>query len=147
MVKVSTQAYTAELNKDIKVETNDPANPLLTLTVKARVFEAVKVSPRLVNFGKMSQNQTGTRDITVENRGKKPLRITRIAPSSSPQSKLTVIPGEPFTLKPGETRKLTLKLDSGTAVGFLNDNVVLETDVPYLPQKKVYVSVEIKPEP
>jgi hypothetical protein len=144
VVKMNTHAWTSDLLKEIKVETNDPNMSLLTLTMKAHVFEALKVSPRALNFGLMQPNQTLTKDITVENNGKKPIKITRIFAASEPQSGFTVTPDEPFTLKPGESRKLTVKMSAGTTTGFQDNTLTLETDIPYLPQKKIYTHVEVR---
>jgi hypothetical protein len=143
-VKMSTLAYTSDLHKDIKVETNDPAVPLITLTMRAHVFAALKVTPSVINFGRMQQNQTATREITVENQGKSPFKVTKITASAAPQSSLTVAPEEPFALKPGESRKLTVKISTGMSVGFLDSSLVLETDIPYLPQKRLFVHLEVK---
>ncbi|HNY65969.1 MAG TPA: DUF1573 domain-containing protein [Deltaproteobacteria bacterium] len=139
---MSTSAYRADLFKEIKVDTNDPGTPLVTLTLKAQVFEFIKVLPRTISFGKMLQGQTATREIKVENVGKKPFRITRVSTEAS--SLLTVTPAEAFTLKPGESRKLSVKVATGSAVGFIFENVTLDTDLSYLPQKKIYVNVEVK---
>ena len=106
LVKINTHAFTSDVSKEIKVETNDPNAPLLTLTVKGKVFEALKVSPRIINFGRLLQNQSATKEVTLENSSKKPVRITKIGTVSANPALVTVTPGEPFTLKPGESRKL-----------------------------------------
>jgi hypothetical protein len=141
---MSTHAYTSELFKEIKVETNDPNASLITLTMKARVVEAMRVTPRIVNFGRIGQNQAESREITVENTGKKAFKVTKITASAPSQTTLTVTPNDPFSLKPGESRKLVVKLSTGNATGFLDDSVTLETDLPNLPQKKIYMHVEVR---
>jgi hypothetical protein len=144
LVKMNTHAYTSDIHKEIKVETNDPNASLITLIVKGKAFETLKVSPRIINFGRMQQNQTATKEVLVENASKKPFKVTKITTASANPSLLTVTPGEPFTLKPGESRKLEVKISTGTAVGYLDDSVTLETDIPYLQQKKVYMHVEVR---
>lgn len=143
---MSTQAHTSEISKEIKVETNDPSAPLITLTLKARVFEAMRVSPRVINFGRLAQGQSETREILVENSGRKPFRVIRIVAASAANSPnaVSVTPGGPFALRPGEGRKLAIRLSTGTAPGFFSENVILETDIPYLQQKKIYLHVEVK---
>jgi len=146
LVKMSTQAHTSEISKEIKVETNDPSAPLITLNLKARVFEAMRVSPRVINFGRMAQRQSETREILVENSGKKPFRVKKIVaiPASKSPNAVSVSPGEPFALRPGEGRKLAINFSTGTAPGFFSENLILETDIPYLQQKKIYLHVEVK---
>jgi uncharacterized membrane protein len=143
LVKISTGGHGGELVKDIKVETNDPKNALISLIVKVRIFEPLKVSPRIINFGKMLPGQTATREILLENPGKKPLKVSRITGESPAPSKISASPEGPFTLKPGENRKIEVKIFTGATRGHLDCHVTLETDIPSLPQKKMYVHVEV----
>lgn len=140
-MKISTAAYTSDLIKEIKIETNDPNAGLIVLTMKAKVTETLKVDPRLMNFGRMRQGQTANREITVENMSKGPIRITGL--KATPENLLTVQPSEPFLLKPGQTRKLTVKISTGSSSGFVGGYVNLETNLDYLPKKTIHVRVEV----
>lgn len=144
IVKMSTHSYTSNLHKEIKIETNDPGASLITLTMKAQVFVSVKVLPTVLNFGRVSQNQTAAKEVTVTNAGKKPFKVTRILTSPATKSSLAVAPDEPFTLKPGESRKLTVKLSTGAAEGFLDSSLTLETDLPYFKEKRIFMHAEVK---
>jgi len=138
---MSTYSYTSNLFKEIKVETNDPKADLIVLTMKAGVFETLKVSPRLVNFGTVLQGKTETREVTVQNVSKKPLKITKV--EATPSELLTVAP-DPFTLKPGQSVKLGIQLTPGASDGYIGGNVSLETDLSYLPRKTIHVRAAIK---
>ncbi len=138
---MTTGAYTGNLDKEIKVETNDPKADLIVLSMKARVAEMLKVNPRLVNFGRMVKGQTANREITVENVSKRPIKITRL--EVTPENLLAVRPADPFLLKPGEARKLTIVISTGSSSGFVGGSVSLETNLEYLPKKTVHVRVEV----
>lgn len=50
-----------EFTKPITVDTNDAAHPQVVLTCKGKILEAVKVTPTLVNFGRVN---IGAKDLT-----------------------------------------------------------------------------------
>lgn len=139
---MSTAAYTSSLLKEIKVETSDPKANLIVLTMKAKVFETLKVNPRLVNFGRMQQGQNSSREITVENVSKDPIKITRL--EATPPHLFAIEPSEPFTLRPGQTRKVNLKISTGSSSGFVGGHATLETNLDYLPKKTIHMRVEVK---
>lgn len=139
---MATGPYTSEINKEIKIETNDPKADLIILTVKAKVTEMLRIYPRLVNFGRMVQGHAAEREITVENVSKSPIRITGL--EAAPENLLAVRPAEPFLLKPGQSKKLTVKITTGSSIGFVGGYVNLETNLEYLPKKTVHVRVEVK---
>lgn len=140
-MKMSTYAYTSDLFKEIKIETNDPKADLIVLTMKARVFETLKVSPRLVNFGMVPQGQSESRELIVANVSKKPLKITKI---EATPSELFAVSSEPFTLKPGQSRKIDVKFSPGSSDGVVGGNVILETDLSYLTKKTIHVRAEVR---
>lgn len=139
---MSTQGYTSDLHKEIKIEMNDPSTDLVVLTMKARVFEALRISPRTLNFGKLLQGQAGLREIVVRNMGKKAVKVTKV--EVSPRDRLQLSPEEPFALKPGEEKKMTVKLDSGSKDGYVRGFVSFQTDLEYVPVKTVQVFAEVK---
>jgi hypothetical protein len=145
VVEMSTRSYTNELIKQIKVETNDPEANIITLTMKAKVVEVLKITPRMVNFGKMLQDETSIREIAVENQGKAPVRILSI--EAMPPTLLSVGQAEPFTLNPGQKRKLDLKISSGSSEGFVSGYVNMETDLEHLQKRTIRVRAEVKKKP
>lgn len=138
---MSTAAYTSDLFKEIKVETNDPKSDLIILTMKAKVTETLKVNPRIMNFGRMQQAQTATRMITVENTSKSPIKITKL--EAEPANVFAVQPSGPFVLEKNQSRRLKVKVSTGSSSGFVGGHVNLETDLEHLPKKTVYVRVEV----
>ncbi|HPW68886.1 MAG: hypothetical protein WDA72_09490 [Desulfomonilia bacterium] len=141
-MKISTRSYTSQVLKHIRVETNDPEAGLVTLTLKAQIVEILKVTPRLVNFGKMLQNQTSVRELLCENQGKDPVRILSV--EAKPPALLSLGEQEPFVLNPGQSRKIAMKLSSGSSEGYVHGYVMLKTDLEFLPEKVVRVRADVK---
>jgi hypothetical protein len=142
---MSTRAYTGEIHKQIRVRTNDPRKDLVTFTLKAKVVEALKFTPRMVNFGKIPQNETIVREIGIENFGKEPVRI--LSADAKPPSLLSLDFTGPFVLEPGQKKAFGLTLSSGTSRGIVHGHVRFETDLKELPSKVVRVRAEVKDNP
>ncbi len=142
MVRISTRSYTSQVLKQIRVETNDPEAGLVTFTLKAQVVEILKVAPRLVNFGKILQNQTSVRELVCENQGKDPVRVLSV--ETRPPTLLSLGGQEPFVLKPGQSRAIVVKLSSGSSEGYVHGYVRLKTDLEFLPEKIVRVRADVK---
>lgn len=138
---MSTYAYTSTLNKEIKIETNDPKADLIVLTMKATVFETLKVTPRLLNFGRLTQGQSRSMEIVIENVSKKPVKITKI--EATPADLLSTGTSEPFALKPGQSKTIDVKMSTGSANGFVGGSLNLETDLSYLRKKTIHARAEI----
>ena len=47
-------------------------------------------------------------------------------------------------IKPGSTKDLLLKLDSGKDPGFIEGTVLIKTDLPNLPEKIIILIVEVE---
>lgn len=140
-VSMSTRGYTKTLNKQIKIQTNDPRAGLLRLTMKAKVHEILSVSPRLVNLGKVQKGSSHTRELQVENKGKDTVSITRII--AKPDTMITIAPAEPFILKPGEEKRFEITFNPGSAKGHTGGYVDLSTDMEYLPRKIIRVRAQV----
>ncbi len=141
-MRISTRSYTSQVFKNIRVETNDPESGLVTFTLKAQVVETFKVAPRLVNFGKILQNQTSVRELVCENRGGKPVRILSV--ETKPPTLLSLGEQAPFVLNPGQSRKIAVKLSSGSSEGYVHGYVRFKTDLEFLPEKVVRVRADVK---
>ena len=124
------------------METNDPEASLVTFTLKAKVVEVLKLAPRLVNFGKILQNQTSVREVVCENLGKDPVRVLSV--EAKPPTLLSLGEQEPFVLNPGQSRKIAVKLSSGSYEGYVHGYVRIKTDLEFLPEKVVRVRADVK---
>ena len=59
VVNISGRAMRDNYTKDIEVETNDPAMPVLKLTVKAEIMEVLSIVPMAIDFGTVKVGSIG----------------------------------------------------------------------------------------
>ena len=79
--------------------------------------------------------------IKVTNKGKDNVTITVI--NVNPAVNLDISPSKNIIVKPGNTKDLLLKLDSGKDPGFIEGTVLIKTDIPNLPEKIIPVRAEV----
>jgi len=140
-VSISTRGYTSTLRKEIKIRTNDRDAGTVALTMNARVLEILSVNPPFVNLGKMAPGTIKSREVTVLNKGKDPVSISRI--TARPESTIGISPETAFTLKPGEARTMEITFNSGALRGHAGGYLTLETDLEYLPKKIIRVRAQV----
>jgi len=140
-VGISTRGYTKTLSKQIKIRTNDRDAGTVILTMNARILEILSVDPPFVNLGKMAPGTIQGREVTVLNKGKDPVSISRI--TARPESTIGISPEQAFTLKPGEARKFEITFNSGALRGHAGGYVTLDTDLEYLPKKIIRVRAQV----
>ncbi len=112
--------------KNITVESNDPENPVLTLTIKGVATAPIIIEPRTINLGTSIIDDLVEEKI-VEVKGNIPdfsFNITNVDMSSLPQFKAEV-----ETVEPGKNYKVKLiqteKIEPGTT---LSKSFTIETD-------------------
>ncbi|MCK7469009.1 MAG: hypothetical protein MZU91_13360 [Desulfosudis oleivorans] len=66
--------------KNVEVETNDPDASVVKLAMRLRVVEILAITPAQVNFGKVKPGSTSRQEITILNKGKDTITLTRIVP-------------------------------------------------------------------
>ena len=137
VVSMSTRGYIKSLHKQIKIQTNDPEAGLVKVTMEAKILEVFSVAPRLVNFGKVHQGTTHSRPLTVKNKGKDPITISKI--TAKPGTMIVVSPANAFTLSPGEERHFEITFNPGSSKGHTGGYISLFTDIEYLPKKIVRI--------
>jgi len=130
-------------HKEIQVETNDPKADIVILTVKAQVIELMKILPKTLNFRKISPGQSSSLDLTIENTGKKAIKFSKLSTVIVGTNKLTVSPAEPFTLSPGEKKKLEVTLKAGSSTGYISGEIILETNIESLPKTTVHIHAQV----
>lgn len=102
---------------------------------------AVRLTPSVLDFGKMGIGDTGTQQLLVENLGNDPLIVeSAIGSSSAP---LTIDPTRelPYTLPAGQSLGLSVEL-TANAAGSITGAVVVRTTDPVVPEARVNVVAE-----
>lgn len=121
--------FYGSVNKGIAVESNDPKMPVSNLSLKGTIIEELEVNPKQLNFGRVKTETSKGLDFTIDNKGKKPVKITG-ARVSIPQSTVKVAK---YTIGPGETTTVTVTVTPRKSDRVISGYVSLTTDYPAKP--------------
>lgn len=126
-------SFSGNITKTITVETNDPANPTYTLTVKGVVNEELSVTPRQANLGLIRVGGTKEITLSLENRGERNVRIVSVS-SPMPQVKVSA---KKSALRAGESTPISVKITPRETDRFLSGFITISTDHPGKPELTV----------
>ena len=122
--------FSGKISKTITVETNDPANPAYTLTVKGAVNEELVVTPRQANLGLVRMGGAKEVVLTLENRGERTIRIASV---NSPMPQVKAL-AKKSALKPGESTSISVTVTPRETDRFLSGFITIATDSPGKPE-------------
>jgi hypothetical protein len=88
----NSAGFQGKVSKTISIETNDPKNPAYQLTLNGLITEEIELTPKQLNFGKVTIGTAKSIQFSIENKSDKPLKVNTIK-SSSPS----------VTIKSGKT--------------------------------------------
>lgn len=120
-IKLSTARLHGTVKKTVTINTNAPGDAaVVRLRIRGQVWQALSVSPRNANFGRLSQemiaDQQPKRVLTIVNNMETPAKLTNVR-SSEPGFSATVKaiePGKKFELTVTANPSLRPKANSGT---------------------------------
>ncbi len=113
-----------EFSKPITVDTNDSANPHVTLTCKGKIMEAMKVEPTLVNFGRIAMGEkTVERTVKILRGDAGPIK-PEVVPSSEAH-----LEAELREVKAGEEYELVVKAHPDPTSQRVQGKIGLKTGV------------------
>uniref|UniRef100_A0A831XMK3 DUF1573 domain-containing protein n=1 Tax=Geobacter metallireducens TaxID=28232 RepID=A0A831XMK3_GEOME len=122
--------FGGKVTKTITVESNDPAAPVTTLTIKGIINEELAVTPRQVNLGQTKAGTSKELSVTLENLGERTVRILSVT-TPMPQVKTTL---KKQALKPNEKTQLSLTVSPRPEDRFLSGFIIIATDIPGKPE-------------
>lgn len=127
-IKVSFNSanFFGTVSKTIAVESNDPSNPVYTLTLTGTITEEISIKPKQLNLGQVKPDVASSSVITVENRSGKPLKLTSV---KSPMPQLSIKPDKTL-LKPGESAKISVTVTARRDDRMLSGYIAITTDNP-----------------
>jgi len=125
--------FGGNVTKTIAVESNDPATPTTTLTIKGIINEDLVVTPRQVNLGQTKAGTSKEFSVTLENHGERTVRILSVT-TPMPQVKTTL---KKQVLKPNEKTQLSVTVSPRPEDRFLSGFIVIATDIPGKPEMTV----------
>jgi len=141
VVTLSTRFVKGDYSKDIEVETNDPAVPVLKLTIKMKIVEVLSIVPGEITFGTVKPGSMSKRTVTITNKGKDPLTITTI--SVNPSNVFSVSQLGKTKLEPGKSISVEVRLQPSQHTESLFGLFHIETDQPNLQTKDARIRARV----
>ncbi|MBT1076185.1 DUF1573 domain-containing protein [Geobacter grbiciae] len=122
--------FGGKVTKTITVESNDPASPTTTLTIKGNINEELVVTPRQINLGQTKAGSSKEASVALENHGERTVKILSVT-TPMPQVKATI---KKHALKPGERTQLSVTVSPRPEDRFLSGFIIIATDIPGKPE-------------
>ena len=140
-VRVDTEGITSRLSKTVTVTTNDPRQPLVTLTLMGTARAEFTLSDNRIAFGSVPQGKEVSRQIVITVVSSRPLKLLSVVSTDgNVRVKLEPIPnsgGKSFRLT-------TVRKPDGKPGGHFG-TIVVKTSSIYKPELKIPVSGIIAP--
>jgi len=149
-LKVETKNFSGPISKSATVTSNDPANPNMTLVLKAIVKPYVDILPQgYVRFSAL-QGEASTQSVTLVTEEKAPFKVEKVdTPADKAWLKAKISPVAEKDRTPGKgdnvQYKIDITLEKDAPVGLLNEKVVAYTNVPKAPTVEITVSGLVRP--
>lgn len=140
LVSLSTRYFKETLLKVIEIETNDPATPHVSLTMKAAITEILSLSPLEVNFGNIKPGTESKRLITITNKGKVPMTVSKV--TTSPAMVLSASQPSETKLAPGKSCTVELRFQPSRPDEYFFGLMNVTTDLENI-QKSVRIKARI----
>lgn len=120
---MNSQKLRGNFQKNVSIESNDPVTPKIRLRLKGEVKRYVEISPSTANFGRITDQEPRTRELTITNNTDKPLELT-MKPGRNENYSYELIEKEP-----GKRYALRVTAKPPFKEGRLSDSVQLTTNV------------------
>ncbi len=133
-VTVKTEGATA-LSKSINVSSNDPRQPLVTLTVAAVVVPEFGLSEKSVNFGSVPPGREVTREVLITLPAEKAVKVLS-ANSTDPSVTVKL---EPVPDSNGKKVKLVAVQKADAKAGYHFGTIIVKTTSASTPELKITV--------
>jgi hypothetical protein len=91
-------------SKTVEVETNDPAEPVVRLTLRLTVKDVLLVRPDTIEFGTVRPGSKNVQEVSITNKGREPVMLTKI--SAFPGTVLSTSTAGGIGIDPGKTRTM-----------------------------------------
>jgi len=124
VITLKKDAPLGRLNDRIMVTTTSQKKPVLEIPVFGSIEGDVVIVPPQVSFGVVRKGETKTQEISIKNRGAKPVQVVRIQ-NSAPD-----VVAEVTAVKQGEEYLLTLRTKGESKPGRIQGEVQVFTDHP-----------------
>lgn len=126
-VGIVTEGKLGEFEEEIMVETNDPYEPYVRLTIRAHIFPVPKPkikSIEIINVGEMYLGEIKDTFFWVENVGDAELILLEATPSASCE----IISNFPIHIMPGKKEIVNIEV-MPVKTGILNEDIRIATNI------------------
>ena len=118
-----TKRFAGQKAKDIRVHTNDPLNPVTTLTLRGEITTEVQVEPAQLYLGRLQRGSPITRTVTVLYDENKSFEITDITNANTAIS----VRAEDVQVAGKKGKALQVSVSKTARRGPLNDTITVTT--------------------
>ncbi|MBI3757201.1 MAG: DUF1573 domain-containing protein [Deltaproteobacteria bacterium] len=118
-----TSRYAGEKTKSISVYSNDPTQPVTTLTLQGEILVEIEVDPPQLYLGRVRRGEETVRSVDIFYDANKPIAITKIENSSS----VVIIQADDFEKEGRKGKKLIVTLKKDAPLGRVNDEIKVIT--------------------
>lgn len=138
-VELDLRGRTGPQLQRIHIRSNDPENPVYTLTLQGTAVPAVEIEPRMIHFQRVDPAQMPSQTIGVTRRQGPPLEILRLhARRGQLDTRLEVI-------TPGEAYRIHVTPHPPETEGHFSDVLEIHTNREGLGQQSVVVMWQLTP--
>lgn len=120
---MNSEKLRGNFQKNVSIESSDPVTPTIRLRLKGEVKRYVDISPDTANFGRITDQEPRTREMTITNNTDEPLELT-MKPGRNEAYDYELVEKEK-----GKRYALRVTAKPPFKEGRLNDSVLLETNV------------------
>lgn len=149
-LKVETKAFSGPISKSATVTSNDPANPNMTIVIKAIVKPYVDVLPQgYVRFSAI-QGEPAMQNVTLVTEEKTPFKVDKVdTPADKPwlTAKVVEVADKDRIQGRGDNKqyKVEISLGKEAPVGLLNEKLVAHTNIEKAQTIDITVSGLVRP--
>jgi hypothetical protein len=137
-VKLDLKGKSGDQRQFITLSTNDPDNRTFSLKITGKAVPAVEISPRILNFDDIDQDNPPSEVITLTSTDEKPFTVTR-ATSNNNRVKIEIIPQ-------ADKLKTEIKITPlpQPNQGNFSEVVVIDTDAENVTDKRVVIMWKVQ---
>jgi len=126
---------------NILIETNDPENSLVRLTMKLQVMDVLQIMPAEINFGSVKPGSVNTRVVTITNKTPERIILTKI--TATPESALETSLQGGNTLDPGKSVTVSVTFRPSASMKSFYGIFLIETNLETLKAKSIQVRAAV----
>ncbi|HQN01526.1 MAG TPA: DUF1573 domain-containing protein [Candidatus Hydrogenedentes bacterium] len=136
-VSIPTINRKGGFKRDVRIETNDPAQKEVVLSISANSIETLSIVPQYIDFGQIKKESINKKNILIANTGKAPFTILGVA--TDPSGIVAIAPSlHKITVKPGDKKMMEVSLTPQAHAGQVSGVINIKTNRKIITEKKIH---------